>query len=202
MLARFLVGRAGGPRTGEAGARGNAKQQKLRSLSAGFLSPFSLSSSSSRLLCASLVRGEETHIHLPLFSLSSRIPLPTPPGPWKREIFWCKIRSAAAASALLRAQRFAPFLAGLARWWFLGWRLARAGSWSSCFIRLRLQRRATVCSDQVDDAARRVIPWPLLVAGGRCPRLIRFFGRLWLMCWVSSELSSPIRHIDEELFPL
>lgn len=70
-------------------------------------------------------------------------------------------------------------LAACAEIWFLGWRLARAGSWSSLIQQAQIAA-ASDCS-AVEAAARRVIPCPLLVAaGGRCPRLIRFFGRLWV----------------------
>jgi len=87
FLARFLVGAC------EAG-EGKAAQQKLRSLSAGFLSPLSLYPRPPLPLCFVVERPTC------LSSLSS--PLPTPPvllfpGKKKKEIFWCKIRSAVAA---------------------------------------------------------------------------------------------------------
>jgi hypothetical protein len=55
-------------------------------------------------------------------------------------------------------------LAACAEIWFLGWRLARAGSWSSLIQQVQIAA-ASDCS-AVEAAARRVIPCPLLVAAG------------------------------------
>jgi hypothetical protein len=194
LLARFLVGRAANRRGGGAGQRKAAQGQRSAAKASIFirripLLPFPLSPSP-RLLCASLLRGGERRgdPHPLAFLLSPlAAPLPTPPGPWKKETFWCKIRSAVAASTLLRARRFG-FLAG-AR----GQLELFDSTGSDCSGERLLCGRG--CCSPGDSV-------PALGGGGRCPRLIRFFGRLWLMCWVSSELSSPIRHFDEELFPL
>lgn len=156
------------------------------------LLPFPLSPSP-RLLCASLLRGGERRgdPHPLAFLLSPlAAPLPTPPGPWKKR------RPFGARFDLLWLPRPCCVRGDLVSWLAAGARgqLELFDSTGSDCSGERLLCGRGCCSP--GDSV------PALGGGGRCPRLIRFFGRLWLMCWVSSELSSPIRHFDEELFPL
>jgi len=97
---------------------------------------------------------------LPFFSLLPPSNSSSPPVPWKEKKRDLLVQDSICCCRLA-AQRFAPFLARLA-WWFIG--VARLSfSWLLQFL-IQARIAGVDGCPEAEIAARRVIPWSLLVA--------------------------------------